>query len=140
MLPAVKMLLLLLLAAAAPALAEERARPVEGMSDEQRADYRKLMRGYLDTFRILGRSRLCRLEFDAEPLVREVARRHGEQSEPVAIARLSFAAGADNLMLDRDVDPTPPAPMPCDVVIYMKGLRLPELPISLMLSEDRPVR
>ena len=65
-LPTMKMLLLLLLAAAAPALAEERARPVEGMSDEQRADYRKLM--------------------------------------------------------------------------HMKGMRLPELPISLMLSEDRPVR
>jgi len=102
------------------------------MSDAQRADYRKLMRGYLDTFRILGRSKVCGLNFDAEPFFRELARRHGEKSEPVRIAGISFAAGAENLIVSPDVDPAPPAPMPCDVVALMRDMRLPELPVSLV--------
>jgi hypothetical protein len=109
----------LLLAAAAPAWAQE--------SD----DYQRLMRAYIETFRILGRSRICKLDFDAEPHFREVARRHGEQSEPLAIARLAYAAGAENLMLDRKLEPAPRAPMPCDVMVYMKGMGLPPLPASL---------
>ena len=107
------------------------AQPVEGLSDAQRADYRKLMASYRDTFRILGRSRICRLDFDAEPFFREVARRHGEKSEPMTIARLSFTAGAENLQLSREIDPTPSAPMPCDVMVYMRGMQLPEVPASL---------
>jgi hypothetical protein len=106
------------------------------MSDAQRADYRKLMRGYLDTFRVLGRSKICGLDFDSEPLFRELARRHGEKSEEVRIARLAYAAGADNLMLSHEIDPTPPAPMPCDVMVYMRGMRLPELPPSLVQRGD----
>jgi hypothetical protein len=135
-----KTLLILLLVVVAPVWAQERSRPVAEMSNEQRADYRKLLRGYVDSFRILGRSRICRLDFDAEPMFREVARRHGEKSEPAAIARLAYAAGAENLMLDRELDPAPPAPMPCDVMIYMRGMRLPELPESLVPRDDRPVR
>ena len=128
-----KILLVLLLVVVAPACAQERSRPVEVLSDEQRVDYRRLLSSYISTFRILGRSRICRLDFDAEPMFREVARRHGEKSEPAAVARLAYAAGAENLMLDRELDPAPPAPMPCDVMIYMKGMRLPELPASLVL-------
>ncbi len=33
-----------------------------------------------------------------------------------------------------------PAPMPCDVMIYMRGMRLPELPASLVPRDDRPAR
>jgi hypothetical protein len=113
-----------------PAFAQK-ARPAEGMSEQQRADYRKLMLGYVDTFRILGRAKACRLEYDPAPLLREVARRHGEKSEAVAVADQGFAAGAENRALSRELEPVLPAPMPCDVVFYMKDMRLPELPASL---------
>ena len=126
--------LLLLALAAAPAWAQK-ARPVEGMSDAQLADYKKLRRAYLDTFRILGKSKLCGFAFDAEPFFRELARRHGDRSEEVRVARISYTAVAENLMVTPDVDPAPPAPMPCDVMVYMKGMRLPELPASLLLRE-----
>ena len=89
------------------------------------------MRAYRDTFRVLGRSKACGLDFDAGPFYREVARRHGEDSEPMRIARLSYTAAAENLQLSRDIDPTPPAPMPCDVVQYMRGMSLPDIPQSL---------
>jgi hypothetical protein len=102
----------------------------EGMSEQQRADYVKLMRGYVETFRILGRARLCGLNFDPEPYWREVKRRHGETSEAVAVAALGYAAGAENEPLSRELAP-PSAPMPCDVVQYMREMRLPELPASL---------
>jgi len=115
---------------ALPAFAQK-ALPVEGMSEQQRADYRKLMLGYVDTFRILGRAKACRLEYDAAPLLREVALRHGEKSEAVAVAGLGFAAGAENRAIGAELEPVLPAPMPCDVVFYMKDMRLPELPASL---------
>jgi hypothetical protein len=112
----------------------QKALPAEGMSEAQRADYRKLMRGYVDTFRILGRARACGLNYDAAaPLMQEVARRHGEKSEPVEVAALGFAAGAENRRLSAELEPVLPAPMPCDVVFYMKDMRLPELPASLAL-------
>jgi hypothetical protein len=101
------------------------------MSEQQRADYQKLMRGYVDTFRILGRAKACRLDFDPAPMLREVARRHGEKSEAVSVASLGFDAGAENRALSRELEPVLPAPMPCDVVFYMKDMRLPELPASL---------
>lgn len=129
-------LVVLLLLAAAPAWGEPKALAVEAMTEAQRADYRKLLRGYLETFRVLGRSKLCGLNFEAEPFFREVARRHGEKSEPARVAALGFAAGAENLVIGREVDPTPPAPMPCDVVVHLRDMRLPELPASLMLRED----
>ena len=126
------MIFLLALAVASPVCAQK-ARPVEGLSEAQRADYRKLMRGYLDTFRILGKSKLCGLDFDAGPFFQEIARRHGEASEPARFARLSYTAAAENLMVAPEVDPAPPAPMPCDVVALMRGgMRLPELPASLV--------
>lgn len=128
-----RILLFLLLAASTLAWAQDKARPVEGMSAAQRADYRKLLRSYIDTFRIVGRSRICKLDFDAEPMYRELAHRHGEQSEPMRVARLAYAAGAENLLLDEKLYPAPTAPMPCDVMVYMKGMRLPELPASLVL-------
>ena len=103
---------------------------VPQLSEAQGADYRKLMDGYRDAFRVLGRSKICGLNFDAEPYYREVARRHGEDSEAMRIARLSFTAAAENLLLSREIDPKPPAPMPCDVVQYMRDLRLPALPAS----------
>ena len=115
---------------ALPAFAQK-ARPAEGMSEQQRADYRKLMLAYVDTFRILGRAKACRLEYDAAPLLREVALRHGEKSEAVTVAGLGYAAGAENRALSRELEPVLPAPMPCDVVFYMKDMRLPELPASL---------
>ena len=46
---------------------------------------------------------------------------------------LGFAAGAENQRLAPDLDPLLPAPMPCDVVVYMREMRLPELPASLVL-------
>ncbi|MEA3195427.1 MAG: hypothetical protein QOD26_3760 [Betaproteobacteria bacterium] len=104
---------------------------LEGIPEEQRADYLKLMRGYVETFRILGRAKLCRHDFDPEPYWREVKRRHGEKSQAVAVAALGYAAGADNIMIARELEPRPAAPMPCDVVPYMKDMRLPELPASL---------
>ena len=119
------------LAAASSVAAQQNARSVEHMSDAQRADYRKLMRGYLDTFRVLGRSKIRDLDFDSEPLFREFARRHGENSEEVRIARMAYAAGAENLMLSHEVDPTPPEPMPGDVMVYMRGMGLPQPPPSL---------
>jgi len=132
----VKFFLIFALAIASSAWGQQAARPVENLSEAQRADYRKLMRAYLDTFRVLGRSRLCGLNFESEPFFREVARRHGEKSEPVRVAGLAFAAGAENLVLDREIDPAPPAPMPCDVVQYMRDMRLPELPASLVQRDD----
>jgi len=123
-------LLFIAMWAATGACAQEKA-PVEAMSDTQRADYRKLLRDYRETFRVLGRSRVCGLDFDAEPFFREVLHRHGADSEAVRIARLAYKAAAENLMLGPDIDPTPPAPMPCDVVQYMRGMRLPDLPASL---------
>jgi len=125
-----RMVLLVALAAALPAWGQK-ARPVEGMSEAQRADYRQLMRAYLDTFRILGRSRICGLNFEAGPFFREVALRHGEGSEPARIAALAYEAAAQN-RLGPEIDPTPPAPMPCDVMVYMRGMRLPDLPASLV--------
>lgn len=125
-----RFVLLLAIAAASPAWAQK-ALPVEGLSEIQRADYRKLMRAYLDTFRVLGRSKLCGLNFESESFFREVARRHGDKSEPVRVAGLAYAAGAENLVLPRDVEAASPAPMPCDVMVYMRGMRLPELPESL---------
>jgi len=103
------------------------------MSAQQRADYGKLMRSYVDTFRILGRAKACRLDFDAAPYLREVARRHGDKSEAIAVADLGFAAGAQNRALSRELEPVLLAPMPCDVVFYMTEMRLPELPASLLL-------
>jgi hypothetical protein len=127
-----KTLLVFLLAVVAPVWAQDHSRPVEELSDAQRADYRKLVRSYIDTFRIMGRSKICRLNFDADPMFRELAHRHGEQSEPVAVARLAYTSGAENLLLDEKLYPAPPSPMPCDVMVYMKGMRLPELPASLV--------
>ena len=131
-----RFLLLLAFAAASSASGQQYARSIEGMSDAQRADYRKLMRGYLDTFRVLGRSKICGLDFDPEPFFREVARRHGEKSEEVRIAGLAYTAAAENLILSQEIDPTLPAPMPCDVMVYMRGMRLPDLPSSLVQRVD----
>jgi hypothetical protein len=132
-------LLILLLAsivpASAPASAQDRARPVDGMSAEQRADYQKLLRGYIDTFRILGWSTRCPMKFDAAPHFRELAYRHGEKSEPMEIARLAYSSGAEHVLLDRTLDPKPPAPMPCDVMVHMRGMGLPALPASLVRAE-----
>ena len=102
------------------------------MSEQQRADYVQLMRGYVDAFRMLGRAKLCRLDLDPAPHLREVARRHGEKSEAVAVAALGYAAGAENQPLSQELAPKPPAPMPCDVVVYMRDIRLPEMPASLL--------
>jgi hypothetical protein len=111
-------LLVILFAIPAPAFAQD--------------DYQKLMRGYVHTFRLLGKSQLCGLNFETEPFFREVAARHGADSEPLRVARLAFTAGAENLMLPLSIDPAPPAPMPCDVVALMRGgMTLPELPKSL---------
>ena len=118
---------------AAPAWAQQKARSVEGLSAPQRAEHAKLMRGYVDTFRILGRAKACGLDYDAAPLMREVAQRHGEGSEAVRVAGLGYAAGAEGRRLDAELEPVLPAPMPCDVVFYMKDMRLPELPASLVL-------
>ena len=106
---------------------------LEGMPEPQRTDYLALMRGYAETFRILGRAKLCRLDFDAEPYWREVARRHGENSEALAVAALGYAAGAENAPLSRELA-APSAPMPCDVVQYLREMRLPEVPASLELG------
>jgi hypothetical protein len=126
------LLVLALALAATPAFAQK-ARAPEGMSEPQRADYGRLMRGYLDTFRLLGRSKLCGLDFDAAPFFREVEQRHGAKSEPARLAAISYAAGAENLVVSPQVDPAPPAPMPCDVVALMRGgMRLPPLPPSLI--------
>ena len=104
---------------------------LEGMPERQRADYVQLMRGYVETFRMLGRARLCRLDMDPAPHLREVARRHGEGSEPVTVAALGFAAGAENQPLSQELAPKPPAPVPCDVMQYVREVRLPDLPASL---------
>src|SRR4051812_2241238 len=93
------------------AWSQQQARPVEGMSEAQRADYKNLMRGYLDTFRTLGRFKVCRQEFDVAPFFREVARRHGEASEAMKFAGLGYAATTENLVLSQDVTPTLPAPI-----------------------------
>jgi hypothetical protein len=127
-----RILLLLAYAVATPAWAQQKALRVDGMSEAQRADHRKLMRGYLDTFRILGRAKLCGLRFEADPFFRELALRHGEKSEELRVAAISYKASAENLTLSPQVDPAPPAPMPCDVVALMGDMRLPELPASLV--------
>jgi hypothetical protein len=124
-------LLLALFFAVAPASAQK-ARPVEGLTDAQRADYQKLMRGYVDTFRILGRAKMCRLDFDPAPLLRQVAQRHGENSDALRVAGLGYDAGAANRPIGPELEPVLPAPMPCDVVFYMRDMRLPELPASLV--------
>jgi hypothetical protein len=111
----------------------QNALSLEGMTEQQRADYSKLIRGYVSAFRILGRAKLCRLDFDAGPYLREVAFRHGEKSEAVRMAHLSFAAGAED---GPEIDRAPPAPVPCDVVALMRDMRLPELPASLARRGD----
>ena len=127
-----RILVLLAFAAATPAWAQQRALPVDRMSQAQRADHRKLIRAYLDTFRILGRARLCGLAFDADPFFRELALRHGEKSEELRVAAISYKASAENLTVSPEFDPAPPAPMPCDVVALMSDMRLPALPASLV--------
>lgn len=67
-----EILLPLAFTAATPAWPQLKALPVDGMSEAQRADHRKLMRGYLENFRILGRAKLCRPGFDADPFFREL--------------------------------------------------------------------
>jgi hypothetical protein len=32
-------------------------------------------------------------------------------------------------VLPLELDPAPPAPMPCDVFVYMQDMRLPEVPV-----------
>jgi hypothetical protein len=64
-------------------------------------------------------------------VLREVARRHGEGSEAVKVADLGYASGAEGRRLNAELEPVLLAPMPCDVVFYMKDMRLPELPASL---------
>ena len=125
----VRIFLLLALAAAMPAWAQIRA--TQGMSQAQIADYRKLMLGYRDTFRALGRAKVCGLDFNAEPFFREVASRHGEGSEPALIAQMSYASGAQGVLLSRELDPTPPKPIPCDVLRSRGGISLPDVPRSL---------
>jgi hypothetical protein len=127
-------LALLLLFASAPAFAQDRALPPDSLSAVQRTEYQKLLRGYIDAFRILGWSTRCPMKFDADPHFRELAYRHGEKSEPMTIARLAYTSGTDHVLLDRTLDPKPPAPMPCDVMVHMKGMGLPPLPASLVLS------
>ena len=127
-----RILLLLAVAAATPAWSQQKALPVEGMSEAQRADHRKLMRRYLDTFRILGRAKLCGVGLDADPFFRELAHRHGEKSEELRVAAISYKASAENLTVSPEIDPAPPAPMPCDVVALMRDMRLPELPASFV--------
>lgn len=117
---------------ALPALAQDRALPPDRMSEGQQAEYRQLLRGYIDAFRIFGRSRICRLDFEADTHFREVARRHGAGSEADRIARLAFDSGAQNLQMDESLYPKPPAPMPCDVMVYLRGLGIPPLPASLV--------
>src|ERR1043165_8579419 len=95
--------MLLAFAAATSAWAQQTAVPVDGMSVAQRADHRKLMRGYLDTFRILGRAKLCGLEFDADPFFRELALRHGENSEELRVAAISYKASAENLTVSPQI-------------------------------------
>ena len=126
-----KLVVLLCLLLSAPAWAQK-ARPVEGLSEQQRADYQKLMRGYVDTFRILGRARACRLNYDPAPLMLQVAQRHGEKSDALKVAGLGFDAGAENRAIGPELEPVLPAPMPCDVVFYMRDMRLPEIPASLL--------
>jgi len=127
-----RILVLLAIGAATPGWAQQKALPIDAMSEAQRAEHRKLMRGYLDTFRILGRAKLCRLGFDAGPFFRELALRHGEKSEELRVAAISYKASAENLTVSPEIDPAPPAPMPCDVVALMGDMRLPELPASLV--------
>lgn len=115
-----------------PSLAQDHALAPERMSDSQQAEYRQLLRGYIDAFRIFGRSRICRLDFEADAHFREVARRHGPGSEADRIARLAFDSGAQNLLMDESIYPKPAAPMPCDVMVYMRGLGIPPLPASLV--------
>lgn len=117
---------------AAPVLAQQRARPVDTLTEEQRADYRRLIRSYLETFRILGWSTRCAMKFDAAPHFQELAYRHGEKGEPMEIARMAYKAGAEHVLLDHAMDPKPPAPIPCDVMVYLKGMGLPPLPASLV--------
>ena len=126
-----KLIVLLCLLLSAPAWAQK-ARPIEGLSEQQRADYQKLMRGYVDTFRILGRARACRLNYDPAPLLLQVAQRHGEKSDALKVAGLGFDAGAENRAIGPELEPVLPAPMPCDVVFYMRDMRLPEIPASLL--------
>jgi hypothetical protein len=92
------------------------------------ADCQQLMRGYRDTFRTLGRAEVCKVDIGGQTFLQEVIRRHGEGSEAVSIARIAFAAAASNTLMPRELDPTPPSPMPCDVIVYMKDMRLPDLP------------
>jgi len=42
---------------------------------------------------VLGRSKICGLEFDPEPFFREVVRRHDDKSEEARIAGLAYTAG-----------------------------------------------
>lgn len=133
---AIEAFLLVALAAAAPAWSQgAKARPLEGLSAEQRADYDRLMRGYVDAFRILGRAKACGKPIDrVEPFLKEIARRHGEGSDLLAIAGRSFTAAAENHSPGPELERlSPAAPMPCDVIVYMKDLRLPEIPASLAL-------
>jgi hypothetical protein len=131
--PLLALFVVLSLGAAAPSWAQSAERAAEGVSDAQRADYQKLKRDYFETFRLLGRARFCnRVEIDERPFFQEIARRHGEKSEVVALARAAFTAGFDNTVLPLELDPAPPAPMPCDVIVYMKDMRLPEVPASLV--------
>lgn len=126
------LVLVLVLAMALPAHAQDGAVLPERMSEGQRAEYRQLLRGYIDAFRIFGRSRICRLDFEADAHFREVARRHGEGSEALRVVRLAFDSGEQNLLMDESIYPKPPAPMPCDVMVYMRGLGIPPLPASLV--------
>src|SRR4051812_50003301 len=88
-------LLVILFAMPAPAFAQD--------------DYQKLMRGYVHTFRLLGKSQLCGLNFETEPFFREVAARHGADSEPVRVARLAFTAGGGDTFGPPSFAPAPPA-------------------------------
>jgi len=112
---------------AAPA-GPPKMRPLDALSQAQRADYEQLLAGYAETFRIVARATACNhpdtgARMDA--LLKEIERRHGSDVPLVTPAR---------------TEPKPEPSIPCEAIAaQMASLQLPDLPPSLVLRPGEPI-
>jgi hypothetical protein len=114
-------------APAAPA-GPPKMRPVDGMSQAQRADYDRLVAGYAEAMRVVIRATTCNHpEAGArlQALIEEIGRRHGDQVPSV----MATAAEAKAM-----------TPVSCEETARaLASLRLPDIPESLLLRPGEPV-
>jgi hypothetical protein len=111
-----------------------RIRPIDSMSmsSEQTQAWFALQVGYGEVFVVLGRARACKqnMQDKQRELTAEIRRRHAQDADKILEGlRSSLAMGAAQ---------TEPA-LACDSIKpRLQALRLPAIPDSLAISDDKP--